>query len=172
MTEADLTPDQRLEVARDVSRQLLTKAAELRNLQFPDEDASLPVVHRALVLARVRLDQLEMVVAQAMALKAAAETNAAKLEQEEQDAWDDQAFAARNRRTEFEGAAERYAIWRIKTRDQRAAARLAREVADIAASTERRVTLMHRGLDGARLDLHRRLNAVAVMESGIERDVR
>lgn len=171
MTEtAALTADQRLEVAREVSRELQNAAALLRAVQLPDENAPLPAVHRALVTVRGRLDQLETVLGQAMALKSAAEANAAKLEQVEADAWDDQADAARKKGiSQYEGAQERYAYWRVRTRAQRAEARLAREVAAIAAQTEKRIALAHRGLDGTRLDLHRRLNAVAVMESGIER---
>lgn len=111
--------------------------------------------------ARARLDRLESLLVMAMTLKDALAVSARKLEQAADDAWDDEARATSPRPREFEGAQERYAIWRFKVRRQRDAARVLREAADWAASCERRIERMYRGLDGSRLDLHRRLGAIA-----------
>lgn len=167
----ELPWDQRLGMSRQVSGALLEQASGLRGFPLPDESAALPAVHRALVEVRARLDQLETVHGQALTLKAAAEAAALGEERAEQDAWDDEAerYQKRGLRQDYEGAQERYAVFRIRTRDVRARARAARDIADLAAFTERRISAMHRGLDGARLDLHRRLNVVAVIESSMER---
>lgn len=163
-------PDEGLETVIAVTGQLLGTAGHLRAFTAPGIDAIPHKVHSALVDARARLDQLEGILGQAMDLKHAAGMEARRLEQAEQDAWDEKADNARKRglRQDFEGAQERYATWRLQTRDERLAARHARAVADLCDICEAKVRLAHRGLDNARQDLHARLRALA-FESTLER---
>lgn len=168
MTETG--PDEGLETAINVTGQLLGTAAHLRAFAAPGIDAIPHRVHSALVDARARLDQLESVLGQAMDLKHASGMEALRLEQIEQDAWDERAehYRKRGLRQDFEGAQERYATFRLQTRDERTAARHARAVADLCAICEAKVRLAYRGLDNARQDLHARLRALA-FESTLER---
>lgn len=149
---------------------LLTEAMQMRGFEFPDSQAGPHDVHDALVTARGQLDRLEAILLAAMSLRDNAVLHARRLEQAADDAWDDEADRGRRagQSHDFEGAQERYATWRLKTREQRAAARAAREAADDAVAVEKRVQVMYRGLDGVRLDLHRRLGAFPV-ERSIER---
>lgn len=164
-----MPPPDKLSAIHAVTADLLNKAAGLRAVNQPQERAIPHVLHDTLVYVRANLDRLEVVLGQAMDLKHATAMEARRQEQAEQDAWDDEADKARKQgRGEYEGAQERYAYWRLKTRDQRALARQAREEADVAADCEAKVRLMYRGLDSARQDLHARLRAVA-FESALER---
>lgn len=163
----DLTPDQRLEQARSQAQFLLDAAAEVRGVQLPGATATGHAVHGKLVEARGYLDRLEVVWISAMTWRDNTAIGARKLEQAAADAWDDLADQARRTgsRGEYEGAQERYATWRLKTRSQIQAARTAREIADIFAAAEKVIAAMYRGLDGTRMDLHRRLSAIAFEDS-------
>lgn len=143
---------------------LLSEALELRGFEVPEGHAGPHEVHQALVQVRARLDRLEAIMLAAMGLRDTAQVQARKLEQKADDAWDDEAERARRTgdRYDFEGAQERMAAWRVKVRPQRAAARTAREAADKLAAAEKRISVMYRGLDNTRLDLHRRLAAFNV----------
>lgn len=149
---------------------LLVRATGFRNFASPPVEASPHVVHRALVDARSRLDQLEPVLGQAMDLKQATVMRAVELEQAADDAWDEVADKARKQglRDQFEGAQERYATWRLKTREPRLEARHARQEADVATACEAKVRMFYRGLDNARQDLHKRISALA-FENSLDR---
>lgn len=163
-------PPDELSTINAITADLLNKAAGLRIVPQPYERSLPHVVHDTLVKVRANLDSLEGVLSQAMDLKVAAEIDARRQEQAAEDAWDDKADSARRQglRDQYEGAQERYATWRLQTRKERAVARHAREVADIAAACEAQVRLAYRGLDATRLDLHQRLRALA-FESTLER---
>lgn len=170
MTEVPEVPGDELTPILSICAGLLTTAIAARNFTAPGIDGTPHTVHSALIDARARLDQLEQILSQAMDLKQASAMEATALEQAAQDAWDKVADDARKRglRDQYEGAQEKYATWRLKTREQHLAARHARAVADIAATCEAKVRMYYRGLDGARMDLHKRLSALA-FESSLER---
>lgn len=161
---------QRLGAARSQAQGLLDEAAEMRAIILPGEAAHHHDVHRSIVQARGQLDRLEGIWGRAMAYRDNAQLEARSLERAADDAWDDLANKARSTgsRYEYEGAQERYATWRVKVRPDREAARTARDVADIFTSAERLIAAMYKGLDGSRLDLHRRLSALA-FESSLDR---
>jgi len=170
-TEAEvpgLTPEQQLEVVRKQCQELLTEAVEMRVFIPPDSVAGADGLQEGLQHARSRLDRLESLLIMAMTLRDALNVQARKAEQAADDAWDDEANRNRHRAGEYEGAQERYAVWRLKTRRLRNVARTLREAADWAASAERRIERMYRGLDSSRLDLHKRLGALAY-ETHLER---
>lgn len=146
-----------------VTGDILGQATALRTFASPPADAGPHPVHEALVGARSRLDQLEVLLGRAMDLKHASVMEAVRLEQAAEDAWDVLADNARRQglRDQYEGAQERYATWRLRTREERAAARYARQVADVCSVCEAKVRLLYRGLDNARQDLHVRLRALA-----------
>lgn len=152
---------QQLEIIREQCQDLLARAVEARAYTPPGREAGPYDLRGGLVTARGQLDRLEFLLIQAITLRDALVVRAAKLEQAADDAWDDEARKHRGRTPEFEGAQERYAAWRIKVRKQREEARLAREGADWAVSTERRIDRMYRGLDGSRQDIHKRIAALA-----------
>lgn len=167
--ESSLSGQDRVELTLEVTGDLLTQAAQLRAFSMPSAEAGLPVIHQALVALRTHLDQLESVWGHAIDLKDSAAMAARQAEQVAQDAWDDEADRARRRgRAEYEGAQERYAYFRLKTREQWAVHRTAQEIADLTATCEKKIHAMYRGLDGARIDLHRRIGA-ASWESSLER---
>jgi hypothetical protein len=145
----------------------LRQAMELRaRVPSPPSSAPHTTVHEALVLARANQDRIETLLSMAIGFKGACETKARKLEAEADEAWDDQAMKEKRfGRREFEGAQERYAYWRIACREPRRRARSARELADTASDTERRIRLHYYGLDGARQDLHRRLTVLRLEDS-------
>lgn len=149
---------------------IIAHATALRAFTNPPSGSAPDAVHLALVDARARLDQLEELLGQAMDARHASAMEATRLEQAAQDAWDEVADSSRKQglRAEFEGAQERYATWRLKTRPQHLAARNARAMADIAAACEAKVRMLYRGLDGTRQDLHKRLSALA-FENNLER---
>lgn len=147
----------------------LAEAFRLRQVPNPSDTAPPAAVHRALVQARAHLDTLETYLSTALAFKAVTATNARRQEEAAEDAWDAKAGETRRQmRREFEGAQERYAYWRLDTREQRKAARQARAAADIAADAAERIRLAYRGLDGLRSDLGYRLRYLQ-WESALER---
>jgi hypothetical protein len=123
----------------------------------PPADAVPMAVHRALADVRARLDQVEMTLASAMALKASTQARARQLEQAADDAWDDRAGAERRIRRDFEGARERYAWWNLDIRPQRQRAREARDLADFVRDVHDRIRLHHDGINEVRRDLAARL---------------
>lgn len=139
----------------------------MRKFPPPVESATPPQLHTALVRIRGQLDRLEVIWITAIMDRDRVQAQARHLEQVADDAWDDQATKRPSpaSRREFEGAQERYAVWRLKVRSQREAARVARDCADVLASAERSIQAMYRGLDSSRLDLHRRLSALAFISS-------
>lgn len=167
MPDPEPTLDEQFAAARAHSQALLNQASEMREFKPPGETAGPPQLYSALVAVRGYLDRLEVILVTAVMDRDAATAHARHLEQVADDAWDDEATrrtpgAARR---DFEGAQERYAVWRLKTRPQREAARAARDCADVLASAEKSIQAMYRGLDSSRLDLHRRLSALAFMSS-------
>lgn len=165
--QADLTSAQKLELARNQSQLLLDAASGMRHIEVPGITLGAHHVHAALVQARAQLDRLEEIWLSVLAFRDNAQLEARQLERDADDAWDDLADKARSSgsRYEYEGAQERYATWRVKVRAQREAARVTRDVADIFAAAERAVALMYKGLDSTRLDMHRRLSALAFEDS-------
>lgn len=154
---------------REQCNSWLASAFQLRQVRNPPDTAAPAAVHQALVQARAQLDTLETVLSTALAFKAVTATNARQQEDIAEDAWDDKAGEGRRQmRREFEGAQERYAWWRLDTRDQRRAARQARAAADVAADTAERIRIAYRGLDGLRADLNARLKYLQ-WESMMER---
>lgn len=160
-------PGDELTPILSICASLLTSAIALRNFRAPGIDGTPHQVHSALIDARARLDQLETVLAQAMDLKQESVMEAVQREQIAQDAWDETADKARKLgyRDQYEGAQEKYATWRLQTREQWKAARYARQVADVATACEAKVRMYHRGLDNSRQDLHKRLSALAFEHS-------
>jgi hypothetical protein len=142
----------------------LSAAMELRTVPSPPVGAPPTTVYEAMVTAGAHLDSIETLLSLAIGFKGACEVKAKSLERAADDAWDDQAAREKQRgsygRREFEGAQERYAYWRLAVRGQRKRAQAARELADTAADTERRIRLHYYGLAGARDDLSRRLTAL------------
>lgn len=147
------------EVVRQQCAVWVESASSLRHgAPWPSANAPPVQVRDALVDVRSRLDQLELVYARAMALKAATAAQARAAEQAADDAWDDRANADRRAiRREYEGSRERYAYWELDIRPLRLRAREARERADFARATCDRIELAYRGLDGLRRDLAGRL---------------
>jgi hypothetical protein len=163
-----LTPAEQLETVRDQCQGLLSEAAEMRAFEPPVRGAGADELADRLQRARAQLDRMESLLVMAMTLRDALVVEARRLEQAADDAWDDEARKNRGRAGEYEGAQERYAVWRFKCRTLREAARTIREAADWAASAERRIDRMYRGLDSSRLDLHKRIGAMAY-ETHLER---
>jgi hypothetical protein len=127
-------------------------------LTRPGPETSPSVVMEALVQVRARLDTIEVVLGQVMAVKAATAAQARNLEQAADDAWDRQAEAERRRpRPEYQGSKERYAYWNLAIRAERARAREARDLADFVRATYDRVKLHYDGLNETRRDLAARL---------------
>lgn len=160
-----LSPDEALALVQFQAGELLKEAGKARAWKMPSAAAGPEELHGALVQARSRLDRLEELLYQAVTLKDSVTSLAFRAEQAAEDAWDDLAKKNRGRGGEYEGAQERYAVWRVQTRALRAPARVYREAADLASSAEHRVRIMHRGMDGVRLDLHRRMGNVPVERS-------
>lgn len=146
------------------------EASQLRRqVPNPSVAATMDVLHAALQTARGCQDRIETIMVQAIALKNATEARALDLEEAADDAWDDQANKDRRAmRREFEGSKERYAYWNLAIREQRARARTARRVAQAVAGAENCIRKYYYGLDGARLDLHKRLSAVTSWQSNLE----
>ena len=159
-----------VQLIKDQCTAWLEEAAQLRALKTPGDGAAPVSVHAALVAARGRLDRLETLLSMAIALKSGAAIRARELAELAEDAWDEKAQTAQRRgiQREFEGAQERYALWRLATKDERKAARTARSVADIAEDTELRIRRAYYGLDGVRQDMLHRLKYLA-WESTLER---
>jgi hypothetical protein len=154
----DRLPDP-TEVIRQQCAEWLSAASTLRyGAPLPSSAASPTEVKDALVEVRARLDQLELVYASVMGLKAATTAQAKALEQAADDAWNDRAVEERrSARREWEGAKERYAYWELDIRPQRQRARAARELADFAKDACERIELAYYGLDGLRRDLAGRM---------------
>ncbi len=149
-------------VLAEECRSWLRAVTEYRaSVPNPSSSAPHTAVYDALAKASAHLDRIETLLSLAIGFKGACETKARKLEAEADDAWDDQAAKEkRYGRREFQGAQETYAYWRLACREPRKRARQARELADAASDTERRIRLHYYGLDGLRQDLSRRLTAL------------
>lgn len=129
-----------------------------RGAPWPGPDAAPIEVAQALVDTRTRLDRVEVLLGNAMSLKAGTAAQAKALEAAADDAWDDMAYQGRNGyRREYEGPRERYAYWEIAIRPQRRAAREARALADFAKDIYDRVRLSYDGLNDLRRDTAGRL---------------
>jgi hypothetical protein len=158
-------PDEQAEQAEaaDVVREQCAMWVEAvsamrRGALWPGPSASPAEVDSALVQARTRLDRAEFLLGQAMSLKAGTAAQAKVLEAAADDAWDDQASAARHGpRREYEGPRERYAYWEIAIRPQRHQARQARALADYCKDCYDRIRLSYDGLNDLRRDLLGRL---------------
>lgn len=149
----------------------LNEALELRAVAVPPPTAHHTVVHERLVEARGNLDRLETLLSLAIMTKTANVARARMLAEAADDAWDSHAEAAQRsrRRADFEGAQERYALWRLATAPERKEARNAQLLADFTADVERRIRLAYYGLDGARQDLLARLTKYLPWENSMER---
>lgn len=147
------------DVIREQCAQWVEAAGALRRAAlWPGPDAPPIEVANALVDTRTRLDRAEVLLGNAMALKAGTAAQAKALEAAADDAWDDQAYAGRNGyRREYEGPRERYAYWEIAIRPQRRAAREARAMADFAKDIYDRIRLSYDGLNELRRDTAGRL---------------
>lgn len=152
------------EVIRQQCEQWMQAMTVLRHQNirdlWPAREASPTQVNNALVEVRARLDQLETLFGQVIALKHATAEAAQIQERRADDAWDDQARAERDSRRprpEYQGSRERYAYWNIAIRGERAAARQARELADYVRSVYDVMKLAYDGLNETRRDLAARL---------------
>jgi hypothetical protein len=129
-----------------------------QDLPRPNAQASPSDVKDALVEVRARLDSIEVILSQVISFKAGTAAQAESLERVADDAWDDQALAEQRRpRPEYQGSKERYAYWNIAIRVQRARARDARDLANLARSTYDQIKLHYDGLNETRRDLAARL---------------
>jgi hypothetical protein len=138
-----------------------TQAVRFENREglFPGPLASPAHVKDGLVLVRARLDQMETMLGNVIALKAASAEAATRAEQRAEDAWDVQAEAEQRRpRPEYQGSRERYAFWNLATRDERAAAREARALANYVRGAYDVIKLHYEGLNETRRDLVSRLS--------------
>jgi len=175
-----LTELGRAEAIDALVRPWLKEVAELRQLMAPDENGELhpfglpepgdgpAKVYQALLKARGSLDRVEVLLAQAMALRSGAEARARELTENADDELDARVDARARRAREFESARERFAAASLDVLEKRREARSAQKLADMAASAEARIRLAYRGLESLRSDLQTALRHVS-WENSLDR---
>jgi len=163
-----LTEPVRAEAIATLVRPWLAEVAELRRVEVPDASAQPPAVYQALLAARGALDRVEVLLAQAMALRSGAEARARELTEMADDELDTRINARAMRAREFESARERFAAASLDVLEKRTQARSAQKLADAAASAEARIRLAYRGLESLRSDLQTALRHVS-WESSLDR---
>lgn len=158
-------------VIQDQGGRWLAEVAKLRreaSEQVPDHDAQPAQMYQALLGARGALDRVEEILAQAMALRTAAEMSAREKADKAADELDKAIRTHSSRARDYEASRERIAAASIDTLTHAQQARAARKLADMAASVEARIRLAHRGLDATRTDLIAALRHLT-WESSIDR---
>ncbi len=146
----------------------LRQAHELRQVEIPGSDYPPRQFYEALLQVRGRLDSMERLVDNAVALRASISRAVADLHDATEDAWDNQAAPGRKRAREFEGARERYADWNLAVLPQRQEERQMQRLAEVAKETEDRIIKLYRGLNDARQDCVKALGFLT-WESSLER---
>ena len=163
----------------DVEKRLSALANEALELRFgaaddplgpvalPNDLSNPQVVMDSLVRVRQRLDRVDYLLCQVMALRTAAKRGSDSAQAQADDAWDTAVMSIRNatvrRNDDFTGPRERYAEANLATINQKRDARLANDTAYLADSYEQVVRHAQRGLDSLRYDHIAVLNGLNVL---------
>jgi hypothetical protein len=146
MTLAVLTPEQ---VAGEAEVQercsgILSAIHELWQYERPRHGALPQDVHSALVEVRGRLDTMEDLHGDLLAIQALVGDRVRLLEDARQAAWDGLATkpSVRGMSMDYQGKEERYAAWNLATARELRALRAGQRVADIVKAAERQASAM------------------------------
>jgi hypothetical protein len=150
----------------------LDEARRLRAVELPGPHASVADLQAALVEVRGRLDRIEALLARTIRRRLASLLRRNALRDTYDDAFD-RSLAAKSRQPvrvgdEYTSAKERHAEAKLTAIDDLRSLRGAEGEFSVMESSLEEMRLIYRGLDGARLDLHVLLRAVA-FESHLER---
>lgn len=148
----------------------MTQAIALRRVDLPPKNAPPQVFHEARTLVRTRMDQLEEILSDAMAMRGAIRRSARDLNDAAEDAWDDRADEARKagRMDQYTAGRERAAYFNLDTRAQRSAARDMAQLLDVANEIVDRLWLKYNGLKATMADMTKELR-YHQFESNLER---